>query len=389
MGSLVRPVVSGICVAGLGLLLWTGWKTLAALDARFISVRVSQLALEDLGRKSFYARLENSFKNHFVFRDEMVRAKQWIDSHLFRTPASTEVYIGRDGWLFFRPEIRDYMKGGCSRQTLRDMLTLAQQLQGLERAVEASGRQFVFLVAPNKATVYREYAIPGSQRSDCGRSRYDRLRESLEIHPIKHFVSLDALIESEKPKRMLYLKTDNHWNYYGGMLASQAILRELAPSSWGQVFPEIKMGTDWQVGNLARMMDSRDPEEVPTAAAIAYRFPVPPLPAAIIYGDSFMAIPMEILGGVFERMAFYDFRLSTIHETLPALRASRIVILEIYELELPRLNYYVRTIASVFQNDAVLSSPGRRAAGTPGVGRAEVFMKPAVPASSRNGAGAG
>lgn len=325
--------------------------TIVGAGDQFIRVRMSQISYTDLWKREFYRRVENSFKNHFIVRSQLVAVKHWIDRNIFSTAPATDVHVGAEGWMFFRPELR---KGGCAPKTWRETQDLVRDLERLEKTIEASGRQFVFLVAPNKATIYPEYLNLPRQRLGCEKSRYDLLLEAFSQSRVRRFVRLDDLLQAKKGDRVLYLKTDNHWNYHGGMLASQALLRAVAPLLWEQAFPLVEMRTSRQVGNLARAMDSVETEEMPVAEAITYRTAGPVFPRVVIYGDSFMAIPMEVLGGVFVKMDFVDFRLKAVHESVDALRAAGIVVLEIWEMELQTLSFYVRTIQSVFDHDPVL-----------------------------------
>jgi len=323
----------------------------AHVGDRFVHVRLSQISVENLWERDFYLRVENSFRNNFIWRSELISAKQWIDRNVFHTTPATDVYTGADGWMFFRPELSDYQKGGCSIRVRTQMRQLAQQLRDLEQALESLDKTLVFIVAPNKSTIYPEKVGLPRQRDQCKSSRYDLLVDFLAEAPLKHFVRLDTFLGEWKKERELYLRTDNHWNYHGAILASQALVRDLAPLNWKEVFPEIQLATHPEVGNLARILDETKPEEVPYATSLTYQPQRQRLPRMVLYHDSFMALPLEILQGSFERIDHFDLRYRTVQDSLGSLQAAKIVILEIVELELKTLSFYVHSLRSALSAD--------------------------------------
>jgi hypothetical protein len=280
--------------------------------------------------------------------------------------------------LNYYHELRDYQKDACEQtETMRD---LARQLRDLEEVVEASGRRFVFIVAPNKSTIYPEYV--GLSRSPrCGKSPYDLLLEAFDEYPVRRFIRLDQLLRDAKVQNQIYFKTDTHWNDIGAWLVARAILQEFPPAPWRTSVDEVTMKSDPHPGDLARMMGLGVSELAPHAQMAALRTveleepPLPPLnishvrvipeataggtlfPPAVFYRDSFMVYLLKYLKGAFEQIDAYWVEGGPIHLPTPgseqALGTSRIVLVEVVERNLMYLKINVDAFREVFRSPSV------------------------------------
>jgi hypothetical protein len=328
-----------------------------------------------LGRaldKELYIDLEKYFNDHFAFRGALVKSKNWIDFSLFKTSPLKNVHVGKDGWLFSITTLKDYLKDSCKdRQDLRN---LARGLQNIEKMLARNNQTFVFVVAPNKATVYPEYVGIAHPEQGCGKSPYELLLEAFDEFPLKGFIRLDKLLIEAKKDGQLYHKTGTHWNLRGESIAIEAILRYIDSAGrakskgpknstgWSKTLPEIETIETLRVGDLATMMGLKIDEPVETLNKITYKSetsteelsPLPYdnnkrrhyrsvskalpgeslLPSAVIFRDSFMTGPLEILKGSFEKLHVLWSYNMLIEEGQDDLYNSRIVILEMVERNL-------------------------------------------------------
>ena len=310
----------------------------------------------------FYSGVDAYFTDHFVYRGGLIHAKNWIDYHLFNTSPSPKVHIGTEGWLYYYRTLHDYRKVDCDPRESRRMRWIARQIHELEKIVEGSGRDFVFIVAPDKPTVYPEYFGEERPPSSCNKNHYDLLLEAFEEYPVENFVRVDTLLSGAKSVQQVYYKTDTHWNLNGSRIAGESILKHLAPTEWPHYAPEVKMTTQPYSGDLSRMMaltlseETAAPEkvnypgEIEEAAMprfangdrlrfIAHPFPGRQLlPRAVIYRDSFSTRMIPFLKGSFEQLdVIWSNNVVTRLDPAPVedLRASRIVIVEVAEMYLP------------------------------------------------------
>ncbi len=332
-------------------------RTLAPLPA-FSFARASD--------RELYVEMENYFNDHFVFRGPLVKTKNWIDHYLLKTSSAKKLHIGREGWLFHTKSLGDYLLDGCEyREKIR---TLAKGLQNVERELARHGQIFIFVIAPNKATIYPEYVGLNNPNPPCSMSRYDLLLEAFEEFPLKGFIRLDEIFMEAKKDGRLYHKTGTHWSLRGDRIAVEAILGHLQSAgvtkenNLERYLPEIETHKEFRIGDLGKVTSLKIGEVTETAKKFTYRSETSVeelkqlmnnkrhfrskskahegevlLPSAIIYRDSFMTEPLEILKGSFESIhAIWTYNMMT-KEGLDDLNSSKIVILEMVERNLNHL----------------------------------------------------
>jgi hypothetical protein len=336
---------------------------------------LANISFDDMRNPDFYSRVERLFNNHFPYRDTLRRTKAWVDYYVFWSSPVPEVHVGRDRWLYYRHELHDYQKDVCGQtQVMRD---LARQLHELEEVVEASGRRFVFIVAPNKSTIYPEYV--GLSRSPrCGKSPYDLLMEAFDEYPVRRFIRLDQMLREAKAHDQVYFKTDTHWNDVGARLVARAVLQEFPPAPWRTLLDEVTMKLDVHSGDLAHMMGLGVSELAPHAQMKPLRsveveeHPLPLLnighvrvipeatagvtlfPRAVFYHDSFMVVLQKFLNGAFEQIDAYSVKGGPMYLPIPgseqSLGASGIVFVEVVERHLTSLKMNVDAFREVLRN---------------------------------------
>lgn len=339
--------------------------------------RHSDILPPAIGRTSLFHRIERSFDRRFLLREPFRASRAWVDYYLVESSTVPEVYVGRSGWLYYRDELDDYRKAACSQAG--EMEAMALRLQEVERIVVASGRNFVFMVAPNKSTIYPEH-VGLSQSVMCSKSRYDLLLEALQKHPLDNFVRLDDLLMTAKDEKQVYFKMDTHWNDEGVLIVVRALLRHIQPQGHGKILSNAQVTSQRWRGDLTYMLGlhvhevspyvvvandgvvRREEPSTPESrvrhlrtvrAAIDHE---PLLPPVVIYGDSFMENPLRLIETVFSRVDAY-WRQGAIDSEgirIPmggserALLASQTVIFETVERHLPYLRIEPERFREVF-----------------------------------------
>lgn len=130
----------------------------------------------------------------------------------------SEVIEGRYDWLFFYEEIGDYVGGGLPDGS--ELEQAASLLQSLQASAEGRGAQFFCLSFPNKSRVYSEY-MPTLDKGDPWRLKI--FSDYLTNENPSPFSYLYEEMMAEKPAHSPYYKHDTHWNYYGAIVALNAI----------------------------------------------------------------------------------------------------------------------------------------------------------------------
>ncbi|HAO93750.1 MAG: hypothetical protein A2X99_01540 [Deltaproteobacteria bacterium GWB2_55_19] len=343
-------------------------------DRRSLASRPA-LSIEGLEDRSFFSLYEGYFNDHFPVRAALIKAKAIIDFRVLGVSPAPSLHIGKDGWLYLKKDLVDFMKNSCADKEA--MTRLAQDLRALEDVVEASGRRFLFFVAPNKMTIYPEYA--GVEPfPTCGKSRLDLLKEAFREFPLRNQIMADELLLDAKKSRQVYKKNDSHWSYNGSKLVSDETLKRIAP---GLVLfpPRIVDGVVvYTGGDLSDMTMTRLTETLQELKIDGYPYgtrveKMPPLkyagwvplkitvedappeavlvPRAIFFADSFMYLPLKFMQGAFERIDVVWSKTIPVPERAEELKAARIVVVEAVERDLGELKIDVEAVKEM------LSSP--------------------------------
>lgn len=327
------------------------------------------VSVRDLIDSRFYSQLNDFFNDHFPLRGYLAKTKNWIDYRVFKTSPSYKVVIGKEGWLYYAETMNDYFKNSCEDRV--KMIALARDLSKLERAIESLGKKFIFVVVPNKSTIYPEHVGIEKPANGCGQSRYDILLDAFKEYPVRGFVRLDDLLVESKHESPVYFRTDTHWNITGAIIASKAILKNIAPMDWESYFPVIEIKDSQGNFDLSGMIDmlsvdwkedhvdikdivyvstvteeQREPLQNGRPRPRYSAVPLPErrlLPRTLIYRDSFMTQPLEIMKGSFERIdPLWSNNIPISKEVdFEDFMASEIVIVEVVERELGALHILV------------------------------------------------
>lgn len=137
------------------------------------------------------------------------------------------VVRGREGWLFYADSL--VAAGGPNWLPRRP----ARSIGRLARQMRDSGRPFLVVVGPNKASIYSRYLPPAAQRlQEVNDGRLDRVRKIARQRNGSVFVDLyDELRRrastEEGGEFPLYFPTDTHWNVRGAAVAAAEIVERL------------------------------------------------------------------------------------------------------------------------------------------------------------------
>jgi hypothetical protein len=163
-----------------------------------------------------YAELFMGFyRDHFGFRNTLIRGLALGRFHGgLGMDLSTNIIIGKDGWLFFPSSIHD---GFLAERNLdpfspAELDQWQQLLEKRNKFFTERGYPFILVIAPDKQSIYTD--MMPEQFSRVGpKTRLDQLIERLrETHsPVRLIDLRPVLLEARKTQR-IYFKTDTHWN---------------------------------------------------------------------------------------------------------------------------------------------------------------------------------
>ena len=157
------------------------------------------------------------FSDHFFLRQELISLNNRISAVLFNTSGEESVIIGKEGWLYFESTLDDYT--GRNPMTDKELSAAAHNLELMAQFCREQGKDFVFIIAPNKNSLYPQF-MP-----DFGVVAHERDAQKL-LSRLENTPIIDLFSAFEKESEILYFRTDSHWNSKGAALAADLINRK-------------------------------------------------------------------------------------------------------------------------------------------------------------------
>lgn len=192
--------------------------------------QVLQSPLRELPRN-----LDNFLVDNSPFRYQFVLVNAGLDYALFGTSQSDQVLPGKDGWLFYKdgPNAAQPMANYQGLAELNDSAdTLAEASAGLQilsDKLAENGCTLVLDLTPSKDRIYREY-MPDGYPIVNEQNRTDLLAAYLQSHTTVPVVWRYDMLRSQARQnadRLLYYKTDTHWNAVGALIGLDGIFEAL------------------------------------------------------------------------------------------------------------------------------------------------------------------
>ena len=288
-------------------------------------------------------------KDRYGFRAWMLRLHGQIKVKLCGVSSNPDVILGKDGWLFFAGERNLESIRHIDPFTTEELEQFANALETRRRWLARQKIDYLFVLMPDKSTVYPEY-LPEELKSLDTPSRREQLVHYLQTQTRIKVVDLTNELMRAKQFGDLYYRTDSHWNHLGGMVGSAGFVKTLN-STFVPLQPE--QFTDFRVhaqlidgGDLARFLglkfdlhdhdvrlDRRSPEPAALRNSIEYMDignqdevvtygNSAPIDKAIVFRDSFANAWIPYVSRYFDKGIWiwsYDFDCDRIRAERPQL----------------------------------------------------------------------
>ena len=173
-----------------------------------------------------YGELTAWFRDRIPLRTQGIRADAWIDLHVFADSPNHDVLLGDDGWLFLRGSVRQ----ACRFEDV-PRADIVETVAKIDRVVRASGRNFVFMVAPNQEAIYPELTGGFEDLAECAREGRAELRSLFSSAGLPGYIDMWGPIEALKTRseEPVYFPQDTHWTWASALLATELMLDSLRP----------------------------------------------------------------------------------------------------------------------------------------------------------------
>ena len=181
-----------------------------------------------------FREVDRWFIDRIGLRLPLVSTGAAIHVGLLQHSTDRRVLIGRTGWLFYTDDGDGSGKNADFRGALRftdsELRATGRNLLAMRDTFAACGVRGLVVVAPNKQSIYGEYLNNSGIRPI---TRLDDLLSRLNAPARVMILDLRVPLRAAKaadPSRLLYFKTDSHWNDLGAFYAYRAIITSLAQS---------------------------------------------------------------------------------------------------------------------------------------------------------------
>ena len=161
------------------------------------------------------------FDDHFAFRQQIITANAHLFAQGLETSPTSQVVVGSDGWLYYAGTMADYQRTALLSDRAIDNAAFNVSL--MQRYAQEQGAQFLLMVAPNKNSLYSQN-MPYYELAGTGPGNAERLQLAFDDYGVNTLNLFDLLGADE---RVLYMKTDTHWNTEGARIAYDAALNAL------------------------------------------------------------------------------------------------------------------------------------------------------------------
>jgi alginate O-acetyltransferase complex protein AlgJ len=212
--------------------------------------------------------------------DDAESVRRFLDDLSKQTAASEKAsqsaLKGRDGWLFFVPELRALSIGPfwgeqavrVSRAAKPEYADPLPAIVDLNEQLQNAGIELLVVPVPAKAAIYPEAVSSAIMSAPTGPPRVDmQHREFYKLLKDRGVAVLDLLpnflehrYDAEGPP---FCRTDTHWSGRGVALAAKAVADHVAERAWLKGIPKSALSAESRkveiTGDLARMLDENNP----------------------------------------------------------------------------------------------------------------------------------
>jgi len=196
----------------------------------FPDIRLSASAIE-----SFPRGFERYYNDHFQLRDLVILGYNWIKIRIWKRSSNRKVILGADGWLFYTGDrvMEDFLS--TNRFSVEQLEARRKLLEGKRDWLAKQGIRYLFVIPPNKQSIYSEFMPEAYQRLQ-GQSRLDQFVAYMQANSDVDILDLRQALKESKKYHELFFRQDTHWNEIAGLIASREIFRSVSRS-----FPRIKV----------------------------------------------------------------------------------------------------------------------------------------------------
>ncbi len=215
---------------------------------------------------SFPQRFDAYVNDNFGLRKLLLRLNSNFSTVLLGRSPSDKVVFGKDDWLFYAGDNSIELYRNQRPLSTLQLEDTRVALQRRARAMEAAGRPYLFVIVPDKHTIYPEMMPTYMSRRDMP-SQFDQVVAVAEASGLP-VLDLRAALRQGKTDLPVYYKDDSHWSAWGAYLGYRRIMAALPLPDLPVIDLEARQFSVMSdhAGDLARMAGLTRRETTPIAA---------------------------------------------------------------------------------------------------------------------------
>lgn len=164
------------------------------------------------------------FNDRFYMRDLFIAGNYFINQSLQKK----DVIQGEDNWLFlgWKNSVESY--SNSKKFTNYELKKITDYLINIDTYCKQHNKKFYFIIIPDKSKIYGEF-YSKKIKIISESSRTDQLIEYInKISKIKVIYPKERLILEKSNNKLLYYKTDTHWNLLGAYYGYEELMKYIS-----------------------------------------------------------------------------------------------------------------------------------------------------------------
>ena len=169
--------------------------------------------------KEFYNQFGNWYQDRLRHKYKLISAWKKVN-FAFGVVLSDSLVLGKNGWLL--------NKYSCINKFEMPQKK-ADKIKELQNYCEQNGKKFIFMLPPNKESVYRDYFPENIQKKYKSPEYWHEQAYNLLTANSINYLSVNKQLNGARKneKHDLYFSDDHHWSYYGSAIAADLLMKKL------------------------------------------------------------------------------------------------------------------------------------------------------------------
>lgn len=193
-------------------------KENTALIARMENRTINPKPHSVFATKDFFNEFQNWFEDRLLERNNLIQLWANLNGKLFHVLISTEVCMGKDGYLYSPFFLIDEMA---------DREQKLEQLSCMQKICDNYKTRFVFNMVPHAEWMLGEQLLERHRPADIKKLEKE-LERDLQKRGIDYCIfGQKMLLQPLYERKNMYYKDDLHWNSKGAFFGAKELLRHL------------------------------------------------------------------------------------------------------------------------------------------------------------------